>query len=181
MSPRAATTRRGRDEGLAKSGRDPSLPWVRRQADKTPNASRPMDCHQREVMVLSEFPLYEGLGSVKADATSTCQTCGARVPAGLDFCPVCALLRAGGNDSGLKEALNPVPDSAEPEAGLVPQSREGTRSTTRRIVSRFENYEVMLDQDGQPIELGRGAMGITYKAFDSDLRFPVTLKVISER
>jgi hypothetical protein len=68
VSPRAATTRRGRDEGLAKSGRDPSLPWVRRQADKTPNASRPMDCHQREVMVLSEFPLYEGLGSVKADA-----------------------------------------------------------------------------------------------------------------
>jgi len=48
-------------------------------------------------------------------------------------------------------------------------------------VRRFENYEVMLDQDGKPIELGRGAMGITYKAFDSDLRFPVTLKVISEK
>ena len=43
---------------------------------------------------------------------------------------------------------------------------------------RFENYEVMLDQDGNPIELGRGAMGITYKAFDIDLRFPVTLKEI---
>ena len=39
----------------------------------------------------------------------------------------------------------------------------------------------MLDQDCQPIELGRGAMGITYKAFDIDLRFPVTLKVISEK
>src|ERR1700752_4185719 len=39
----------------------------------------------------------------------------------------------------------------------------------------------MLDQNGQPIELGRGAMGITYKAFDADLRFPVTLKVISEK
>ena len=39
----------------------------------------------------------------------------------------------------------------------------------------------MLDQDGKPIELGRGAMGITYKAFDIDLRFPVTLKVISEK
>ena len=33
----------------------------------------------------------------------------------------------------------------------------------------------------QPIELGRGAMGITYKAFDVDLRYPVKLKVISER
>jgi serine/threonine protein kinase len=39
----------------------------------------------------------------------------------------------------------------------------------------------MLEQDGKPIELGRGAMGITYKAFDIDLRFPVTLKVISEK
>jgi serine/threonine protein kinase len=34
---------------------------------------------------------------------------------------------------------------------------------------------------GKPMELGRGAMGITYKALDVDLRCPVTLKVISER
>jgi serine/threonine protein kinase len=36
-------------------------------------------------------------------------------------------------------------------------------------------------EDGKPIELGRGAMGVTYKAFDVDLHCPVTLKVISER
>ena len=40
---------------------------------------------------------------------------------------------------------------------------------------------MMLDEAGRPIELGRGAMGITYKALDVDLRCPVTLKVISER
>jgi serine/threonine protein kinase len=39
----------------------------------------------------------------------------------------------------------------------------------------------MLDEAGKPIELGRGAMGVTYKAFDVDLRCPVTLKVISEQ
>jgi serine/threonine protein kinase len=39
----------------------------------------------------------------------------------------------------------------------------------------------MLDADGRPIELGRGAMGITYKALDVDLRCPVTLKVINEK
>ncbi len=108
---------------------------------------------------------------MKADATSTCQTCGARVPAGLDFCPVCALLRAGGQESAPSEVLNPASDSER-------NSAETERASTAR---RFENYEVMLDLDGYPIELGRGAMGITYKAFDIDLRFPVTLKVISEK
>ena len=36
-------------------------------------------------------------------------------------------------------------------------------------------------EDGKPVELGRGAMGVTYKAFDINLHCPVTLKVISER
>ena len=46
---------------------------------------------------------------------------------------------------------------------------------------RFEHYELMSDKDGKPVELGRGAMGVTYKAFDVDLRCPVTLKVINEK
>jgi serine/threonine protein kinase len=45
----------------------------------------------------------------------------------------------------------------------------------------LEQYELVTDNDGQPVELGRGAMGVTYKAFDVDLRCPVTLKVISEK
>src|SRR5260370_3968864 len=39
----------------------------------------------------------------------------------------------------------------------------------------------MLHTDGRPVELGRGAMGVNYKALDVDPRCPVTLKVISER
>src|SRR5258707_11042077 len=38
-----------------------------------------------------------------------------------------------------------------------------------------------MGEDGRPVKLGRGAMGITYKAFDVDLHCPVTLKVISEQ
>ena len=43
----------------------------------------------------------------------------------------------------------------------------------------FDHYEVLRREDGSLFELGRGAMGITYKAFDTSLRCPVALKVIN--
>jgi serine/threonine protein kinase/tetratricopeptide (TPR) repeat protein len=54
-------------------------------------------------------------------------------------------------------------------------------TTFEPVAQRIEHYELLMGQDGKPVELGRGAMGITYKAFDVDLHCPVTLKVISER
>jgi TolB-like protein len=46
---------------------------------------------------------------------------------------------------------------------------------------RYAHFEVEIGSDGKPVELGRGAMGITYKASDTTLRRPVALKVISSR
>jgi hypothetical protein len=46
---------------------------------------------------------------------------------------------------------------------------------------RFDHYELVLEEEGRPVELGRGAMGVTYKAFDINLCCPVTLKVIAEK
>jgi serine/threonine protein kinase len=43
----------------------------------------------------------------------------------------------------------------------------------------FEHYQLLKNPDGSFTELGRGAMGITYKAFDTSLRCNVALKVIS--
>lgn len=44
---------------------------------------------------------------------------------------------------------------------------------------KFEHYELLKNQDGSVMELGHGAMGVTYKAFDTSLRCNVALKVIS--
>jgi len=40
---------------------------------------------------------------------------------------------------------------------------------------------VLKNEDGTPIELGHGAMGVTYKAFDVHLQCPVALKIINAR
>jgi serine/threonine protein kinase len=127
----------------------------------------------RAVKAESPDPEEANAAELAPRGIRTCPACGTKFSATGDreFCPVCALLRAAGQDSGPSEALNPVSGSEHSSAETEPAS----------IVRRFENYEVMLDRDGKPIELGRGAMGVTYKAFDTDLRFPVTLKVISEK
>jgi len=43
----------------------------------------------------------------------------------------------------------------------------------------FEHYKLLKNEDGSVVELGHGAMGVTYKAFDTNLRCHVALKVIS--
>jgi TolB-like protein len=85
-------------------------------------------------------------------AKRACPACGAPLPEGSGFCPVCALQQALGTQT------YSVPDSSE---------------------LRFEHYEVLRDQDGKPLELGHGGMGVTYKAIDTHLRCPVALKIIN--
>jgi serine/threonine protein kinase/TPR repeat protein len=44
---------------------------------------------------------------------------------------------------------------------------------------RYQHYEVLRRADGSLWELGRGTMGITYRAIDTSLHCPVALKVIN--
>src|SRR5215468_1140445 len=103
---------------------------------------------------------------MSTETKRTCPSCGNEVSGTLEFCPVC-MLRKGlggavesGESSVTGDTLNRMPD---------------------KPAQRFEHYELVTGEDGKPVELGRGAMGVTYKAFDVDLHCPVTLKVINER
>ena len=64
-------------------------------------------------------------------------------------------------------------------ASLLLRIRSSRHRNRRR--NDLSTIELVKGEDGKPVELGRGAMGVTYKAVDVDLHCPVTLKVISER
>src|SRR6516225_2920367 len=102
---------------------------------------------------------------MKTEPQRTCPSCGNEFSGAMEFCPVCMLRKglAGGVESGESS----FEDAVKPTLDQPP--------------NRFEHYELVMGEDGKPVELGRGAMGVTYKAIDVDLHCPVTLKVISER
>ena len=91
---------------------------------------------------------------------STCPNCGGvleETPGGGLGCMSC-LLRAGiGSEE--ETVQDSTPDA--PEGGM-----------------RFGVYEIDCHADGSLCELGRGAMGVTYRATDTSLQRKVALKII---
>jgi serine/threonine protein kinase len=88
-------------------------------------------------------------------AKRACPECGTLLPEDATLCPVCAL-----------------------HGALETQSRSVMDGSSEL---RFEHYTVQQNAEGKPFELGRGAMGITYKAFDVRLQRPAALKIINSR
>ena len=77
----------------------------------------------------------------------TCPSCGNELSGAMEFCPVCLLRKglAGGVESGEsspKEAVTPTLDQA---------------------VQRFGHYELVLGDDGKPIELVAALWGAPTK------------------
>src|SRR6516162_11438074 len=96
------------------------------------------------------------LQSVESERPHCCPACGVPYTTQEDDegCPVCLLRRA-----------------MQPEATVQDLTDEG----------RFDHYEIVRRDDGCFDELGRGAMGVTYRALDTILGHAVALKVIDAR
>jgi serine/threonine protein kinase/predicted ATPase len=100
---------------------------------------------------------------MKTEERHVCPSCGNEFSGATEFCPVC-MLRGALDEEG--------------KGFSVPSIGE---STLEMEVARYEHYEVVKGEDGKLVELGRGAMGVTYKAMDVALRCLVTLKVINDK
>ena len=87
---------------------------------------------------------------MKTEDRRVCPSCGNEFSGAVEFCPVCMLHGALAGD---------VESGESSSEGVIKPKSQG-------VARRFQHYELLIGEDGRPVELGRGAMGVTYKAFD---------------
>src|SRR5881227_461556 len=105
-----------------------------------------------------------GLGTTEPQAAGTCATCGRQ------------LTQCGPNGECLRCLVS---------LGFLADGQEADRPAGRGRLTpgplRYAHFEVEVGPDGFPVELGAGAMAITYRARDTVLNSEVALKVIDRK
>src|SRR5438067_12344442 len=105
-----------------------------------------------------------GLGTTEPQAAGTCATCGR------------PLTQCGPNGECLRCLVS---------LGFLADGQEADRPAGRGRLTpgplRYAHFEVEVGADGFPVELGAGAMAITYRARDTVLNSEVALKVIERK
>src|SRR5262249_12140634 len=105
-----------------------------------------------------------GIANVNAEIAETCATCGG------------PLTQCGPNG----ECLRCLASIWLLEDGEQPETPRG-RGRLAPGPLRYDHFEVEMGADGFPVELGAGAMAITYRARDTVLNSIVALKVIDRK
>src|SRR5881398_3177210 len=105
-----------------------------------------------------------GLGTTEPRAAGTCATCGRQ------------LTQCGPNGECLRCLVS---------LGFLVDGEQAERPVGRGRLTpgplRYAHFEVEVGSDGFPVELGAGAMAITYRARDTVLNSVVALKVIDRK
>src|SRR2546428_642268 len=105
-----------------------------------------------------------GIVKAKSEAAGTCATCGR------------PLTQCGPNGECLRCLVS---------VGFLPDGEQAERPAPRGRLTpgqlRYAHFEVEVGADGFPVELGAGAMAITYRARDTVLNSAVALKVIDRK
>src|SRR5881296_669001 len=104
------------------------------------------------------------VGTTQTQAAGTCATCGR------------PLTQCGPNGECLRCLVS---------LGFLADGEQAERPTARGRLTpgplRYAHFEVEVGADGFPVELGAGAMAITYRARDTVLNSLVALKVIDRK
>src|SRR5258708_38295773 len=113
----------------------------------------------------------DGAGVIKRGIDLLCRPGLNKSIAFTETCPTCGGPLTQGECLRCLVSLGFLSDSQQPE-----KSQTGRRLTPGLL--KYDHFEVEVGADGFPIELGAGAMAITYRARDTVLNSVVALKVI---
>ena len=98
--------------------------------------------------------------------STTCRTCG-------------RILTSRGPNTECPRCLMELAFLPDDDSTTLSESGAGARSVPGAL--RYGHFEVEIGDDGFPVELGAGAMGVTYRARDTVLDCVVALKVIDRQ